>query len=216
MIDHRRKLTKENANQHTSRNHVHDTDKNAKLQVQSNQMGLVQRTERHKSFHDYSRARNEEQFSIRKKIEQFRKWHEEQYKDKLKRLKEEVDNQYEVENIKAQTSRVGSHTPQGNVSVEKRERPEKKRKPEPQKSSSSEQTPVLNGENLPSSVDEKASSERTWHTWRDVNDSYAYSDVKQYIEENELMTKEKEEWIKKWVIDVDKAMKQETDGTSQV
>lgn len=215
-LDHRRKLTKENANQHTSRNHVHDTDKNAKLQVQSNQMGLVQRTERHKSFHDYSRARNEEQFSIRKKIEQFRKWHEEQYKDKLKRLKEEVDNQYEAENIKAQTSRVGSHTPQGNVSVEKRERPEKKRKPEPQKSSSSEQTPVQNGENLPSSVDEKASSERTWHTWRDVNDSYAYSDVKQYIEENELMTKEKEEWIKKWVIDVDKAMKQETDGTSQV
>lgn len=213
-LDHRRKMAKENANQSTSRNHVQETEKNAKLQVQSNQMGLVQRAERHKSFHDYSRSRNEEQFSIRKKIEQFRKWHEEQYKDKLKKLKEEVDNQYEAENRRAQTSRVESHTPQGNIPVEKKDRGGKKSKPEPQKSSSSEQTPVLNGENIPSSVDEKASSERTWHTWRDVNDSYAYSDVKQYIEDNELMTSEKEEWIKKWVIEVDKAM--ETDAHAQV
>ncbi|XP_062607607.1 uncharacterized protein LOC134269431 [Saccostrea cucullata] len=219
-LEHRRKLARENSNQQAAKNHVQESNKNAKLQVQSNQMGLVQRAERHKSFHDYSRARNEEQFSIRKKIEQFRKWHEEQYKDKLKKLKEEVDNQYEVENRKAQTSRVGSHTPQGNISVEKKDRLEKKTKTEPhQQSSSSGHTPLLNGGNLPScSVDEKASSERTWHTWRDVNDSYAYTNVKQYIEENELMTTEKEDWIKKWVVEVDKAMlmKLEEEGQIQV
>ncbi|XP_048730473.1 uncharacterized protein LOC125647719 [Ostrea edulis] len=212
-LDHRRKMAKENMNHNTPRNHVQEGDKNAKLQIQSNQMGLVQRAERHKSFHDYSRARNEEQFSIRKKIEQFRKWHEEQYKDKLKKLKEEVDNQFDVENRRAQTSRVGSHTPQGNT----KDRQEKKTKTElQQKSSSSGQTPVLNGGNVPSSVDEKASSERTWHTWRDINDSYAYTNVKQYIEENELMTTEKEDWIKKWVVEVDKAMKSEEQGPTQV
>jgi hypothetical protein len=34
---------------------------------------------------------------------------------------------------------------------------------------------------------------------RDVNDSYAYTDVKKYIEENELMTPEKERGIDAWV-----------------
>jgi hypothetical protein len=37
---------------------------------------------------------------------------------------------------------------------------------------------------------------------RDVNDSYAYTNVQQYIEENELMTPEKHQSIKKWIKDV--------------
>ena len=37
---------------------------------------------------------------------------------------------------------------------------------------------------------------------RDVNDSYAYTDVKQYIEENDLMPPEKAESIKRWIKDV--------------
>jgi hypothetical protein len=40
------------------------------------------------------------------------------------------------------------------------------------------------------------------HITRDVNDSYAYTNVKQYIEENDLMPPEKLVTIKKWVKEV--------------
>jgi hypothetical protein len=39
---------------------------------------------------------------------------------------------------------------------------------------------------------------------RDPNVSYAYNDVKKYIEENDLMSPEKEQTIRNWVIDVEK------------
>ncbi len=39
---------------------------------------------------------------------------------------------------------------------------------------------------------------------RDPNISYAYTDVKKYIEENELMSSEKEQTIRNWIIDVEK------------
>ncbi|CAF3079611.1 unnamed protein product [Rotaria sp. Silwood2] len=39
---------------------------------------------------------------------------------------------------------------------------------------------------------------------RDPNISYAYSDVKKYIEENDLMSPEKEQIIRNWIIDVEK------------
>ena len=39
---------------------------------------------------------------------------------------------------------------------------------------------------------------------RDPNVSYAYTDVKKYIEENELMSAEKEQIIRNWVLDVEK------------
>ena len=40
------------------------------------------------------------------------------------------------------------------------------------------------------------------HVTRDVNDSYAYTNVQQYIEENDLMPPEKAHTIKKWVREV--------------
>lgn len=40
---------------------------------------------------------------------------------------------------------------------------------------------------------------RLSHVSRDVNDSYAYSNVKQYIEENDLMPPEKADSIRRWV-----------------
>ncbi len=40
------------------------------------------------------------------------------------------------------------------------------------------------------------------HITRDVNDSYAYTNVQQYIEENDLMPPEKAQSIKKWVKEV--------------
>ena len=39
---------------------------------------------------------------------------------------------------------------------------------------------------------------------RDPNDSYAYNNVKKYIEENDLMSSEKEQIIRNWVLDVEK------------
>jgi hypothetical protein len=39
---------------------------------------------------------------------------------------------------------------------------------------------------------------------RDPNMSYAYTDVKKYIEENDLMSLEKEQLIRNWIIDVEK------------
>ena len=39
---------------------------------------------------------------------------------------------------------------------------------------------------------------------RDPNMSYAYTDVKKYIEENDLMSPEKEQSIRNWIIDVEK------------
>ena len=43
---------------------------------------------------------------------------------------------------------------------------------------------------------------RLSHITRDINDSYAYTNVQQYIEENDLMPPEKAHSIKKWVIEV--------------
>lgn len=40
------------------------------------------------------------------------------------------------------------------------------------------------------------------HVTRDINDSYAYTNVHQYIEENDLMPPEKLVTIKKWVKEV--------------
>lgn len=43
------------------------------------------------------------------------------------------------------------------------------------------------------------SNSRLSHVTRDVNDSYAYTNVQQYIEENELMPPEKAYSIRKWI-----------------
>jgi hypothetical protein len=44
----------------------------------------------------------------------------------------------------------------------------------------------------------------TSHRSRDPNDSYAYTDVKKYIEENDLMPSHKERFIHDWIMDVEK------------
>jgi len=43
---------------------------------------------------------------------------------------------------------------------------------------------------------------------RDPNISYAYTDVKKYIEENDLMSSEKEQIIRNWITDVEKNRQQ--------
>ena len=60
-------------------------------------------------------------------------------------------------------------------------------------------TPVLSS-NVPA---ERRSSAQSYES-RDPNISYAYTDVKKYIEENDLMPPEKEHSIRNWIINVEK------------
>lgn len=178
------------------------------LTIQSNQMGLYKRADRRQR--DPTKSKGDESFSIRKKIEQFRRWHEEQYKDKIKKLKQEVDHQFEKEHSKI-TRQVGAQretpTSKNEMSipgdVEKNELVPSEKSHE--KMDEDKATPNLSHTNDTSKP--RTESARTWHTWRQVNDSYAYNDVQRYIKDNELMDDEKSMWIKKWIIEVNKSMK---------
>lgn len=187
-----------------------DFDKNGPaLQIQSNQMGLYQRAERRQK--ERSKGNGGESFSIRKKIEQFRKWHEEQYREKIKKLKQEVDHQYDVEQHRlvrqvAALRETPTSKNDQSITVE-HEIIDRGSSPKSQEKMDDDKEPM---NTLSATTDTKPRTEsaRTWKTWRQINDSYAYNDVKKYIKDNELMDPEKEMWIKKWIIEVNKAMKE--------
>ena len=61
-------------------------------------------------------------------------------------------------------------------------------------------TTTATAANIP---DERQPSAQSYKS-RDANISYAYTNVKKYIEENDLMTPEKEQSIRKWATDVEK------------
>ncbi|CAF3671267.1 unnamed protein product [Rotaria sp. Silwood1] len=71
--------------------------------------------------------------------------------------------------------------------------------PKYRQTSTAQTTPIIlsntSGERHPSAQSYKS---------RDPNISYAYTDVKKYIEENDLMSPEKEQIIRNWIIDVEK------------
>jgi hypothetical protein len=66
---------------------------------------------------------------------------------------------------------------------------------------------IVSNEIMPASavnrVQERSSSVQSCKS-RDVNVSYAYTDVKKYIADNDLMSPEKERIIRNWIIDVEK------------
>lgn len=169
---------------------VSDSDQNMNLQLHSNPVGLHERCDKNKpkQFH---RSRTDEQFSIRKKIEQYRKWHEEQYKDKLKKLKQEVDDTYDFEQRKITLIKESSS-----------ERTE----PKESRSEIFISNTIEESDESIKEVDNFSSSEHTWKTWRHANESYAYSDVNKYIEENELMTPQKHTRIEQWIMEVEKEL----------
>ncbi|WAR17230.1 hypothetical protein MAR_031824 [Mya arenaria] len=185
----------------------HDLNRGEELKeltIHSNQMGLYKRADR-KQRAELGRGKADESFSIRKKIEQFRRWHEEQYREKIKKLKQEVDHQFEAEH-KMMNRQVGAvrETPTSkemSITIDDKVPSEISH----EKMDEEKLTPNLSSNNEASKP--RSESARTWRTWRNVNDSYAYNDVKKYIEENELMDDEKSVWIKKWVLEVNKAMK---------
>lgn len=187
-----------------------DLDRHAdikELTIQSNQMGLYKRAE--KKQKEPTRGKNES-FSIRKKIEQFRRWHEEQYREKIKKLKQEVDYQFEAEhNRMSRQVGVFRETPTSKndmsvtLDIEKVPSEVSQEKMDQDKSTPNPLS-LTNETSKP-----RSGSARTWRTWRNVNDSYAYNDVQKYIQENELMDDEKAVWIKKWILEVNKAMKEQ-------
>jgi hypothetical protein len=61
-------------------------------------------------------------------------------------------------------------------------------------------TPAGGTSNIPGERHPSAQSYKS----RDPNISYAYTDVKKYIDENDLMSPEKEQIIRNWIIDVEK------------
>ncbi|XP_013418003.1 uncharacterized protein LOC106179050 [Lingula anatina] len=73
--------------------------------------------------------------------------------------------------------------------------------------------PATNEMNPPPERDQKSAG--TWRTWRDVNESDAYNDVKKYIIDNDLMNAEKEQWISSWVNSVDVAREVATPMTEE-
>jgi hypothetical protein len=59
---------------------------------------------------------------------------------------------------------------------------------------------------IPSEIRERVHSAKTWQTWRDINQSDAYNDVKRYIKDNDLLGGDKEKHIRDWLARVDQAM----------
>lgn len=167
----------------------HDYERNGdikELTIQSNQMGLYRRSERRPK--EVTKGRTDESFSIRKKIEQFRKWHEEQYREKIKKLKQEVDHQFEAEHSKM-NRQVGnvretptSKTQSINVDSDKNEKAPSEKATSSDRMEEDKVTPNNSTGNDTSKP--RNESARTWRTWRNVNESYAYNDVNKYIQED--------------------------------
>lgn len=187
----------------------HDLEKNIDMKdltLQSSQMGLYKRAERKQR--DSGRGKADESFSIRKKIEQFRRWHEEQYREKIKKLKQEVDHQFEAEHVKVSRQVGGAliETPTSKNDMSVTDNDKEVFNGSQEKMDDDKDTLALASANENSKP--RSGSARTWRTWRHVNDSYAYTDVQKYIKENELMDDEKAGWIKKWILEVNRAMKE--------
>lgn len=205
-----------------------NSDKNLNLHIRSNQIGLLERKDMFR-YRDNKGFRYDEPFSIRKKIEQFRRWHEEQYREKIRKLKVEVDNQYEADHMRITKATLAKHSARNRLIEENKDNKQKEETKDvkeerdengnykhekedidndknDKENKESKNMDVKNEQNEKTDdVPEKAPSDKTWKTWRGVNESYAYTDVKKYIEENELMSKEKEDHIRKWVLEVEKA-----------
>lgn len=169
----------------------------------------------------------EEPFSIRRKIEQFRKWHDEQYMEKLKKLRMEperdrrVANHPELSTPAAKQSSVEiidfakileENMKNSGKSSDKKQTREKTNsngnfsKPTSKLVASTTDKQFSFGSHLKKSKSKRCKSGGTWRTWRDVNDSYAYDNVTKYIEENELMPPDRVDWIQSWLKDVETAL----------
>ena len=156
------------------------------------------------------------------KVEMYKQWHEEQSRKRVKRQVNQNEvtkdavrlatmyrEKYNVNDIRGkQQSRaregtlpkMGGRNPPGNRSNAPSRIAESTTQNKGQMGPRPESPPAA----IPEELKNRIYSAKTWKTWRDINTSYAYVDVKEYIEDNELMDEEKEEWIKDWIMDVDR------------
>lgn len=193
--------------------------------------------------------------SIRKKIEHFRQWHDEQYKKRLEflklqsRLQDDRQNEALVlNNLYKEYSKTLRTTNVPGLQIKQRpvaatadvsEMPSKRDGQNlPQLDGQQRRTltvqmpPIAIGPgedtvggkggdvafraaavspnqraaspaaSVPETLRDRVRTAKTWHTWRDANESYAYSDVRKYMEENSLIDPEKEKHIEDWVATV--------------
>lgn len=166
-------------------------------------------------------SHEEEHFSIRRKIEQFRKWHEEQYTEKLKSLKVEAEKEKQeadpkprplVQPVEIDFAKILEE----NMKHKKQEKKDAKKGGRRRDSNGNPVSHAAADEHPEDACSHKNRSARcksstTWRTWRDVNESYAYDDVTKYIEENELLPPDRVEWIHSWLGDVHEALGQDDD-----
>ncbi|KAL8581345.1 hypothetical protein ACOMHN_034424 [Nucella lapillus] len=151
---------------------------------------------------------SEEPFSIRRKIEQFRKWHEEQYTEKLKKLK--VDAEGEKEESADGVQPPPTQTPSLEIDfakiLEDNMKNSHPHNTHSKNDSNGNPTPEKTSAEVTSKKPTRCKSGASWRSWRDVNDSYAYSDVAKYIEDNELLPADRVTWINDWIGEVEKAL----------
>lgn len=178
--------------------------------------------------------------SIRQTIEQFKKRQDDQYKDKLQKLRLDSERERTTYNVtpmqnqdalqsilqkykKTDDMSVDERPPLGHLSPRERLDPiDRNYQDAPDGilrkvstdslQSKNSKNARLTADNFENNADTiairesiSAGTTKTWRTWRDVNDSYAYNDVAKYIEENDLMNKEKEDYITRWVGEVDRS-----------
>ncbi|XP_046567833.1 uncharacterized protein LOC124276216 [Haliotis rubra] len=178
-----------------------------------NERSTTESPHRHRGKGKHSKSKVlEEPFSVRRKIEQYRRWHEEQYLQKLKRLKQDTDSE---EKDTPKTDVSGNKESGKRPEIDLAKILEEKSlavtvKPVRTIKSGDENNNNIDDTVIPDITQHKRShrlkSGCTWKTWRNVNESDAYSDVKKYIEDNELMNSEKESWIKAWICEVERAL----------
>lgn len=187
----------------------YESDRNPNLLLNTNKIGLVERLDRNR-YREIKKPKGDENFSIRKKIEQFRKWHEqEMINHKIEKLHKEIDDQYDADKKKANKPLINVDELPTVFSPKHSSTHGKKTSLEEKGRNKSLHEDMIQDDSGRTEI-ERSPSEQTWRTWRDVNDSYAYTDVKKYIRDNELMGNEKEDWIKKWVIEVNSAMESDS------
>ncbi|XP_067664558.1 uncharacterized protein [Haliotis asinina] len=180
-----------------------------------NERSTTDSPNRHRGKGKHSKSKViEEPFSVRRKIEQYRRWHEEQYLQKLKRLKQDADSEEKDTPTDVSGTKETGKRPEIDLakildekSLAVTVKPVRTIKSGDENNNNSD---VIETTVIPDITQRKRShrlkSGCTWKTWRDVNESDAYSDVKKYIEDNELMNSEKESWIKAWICEVERAL----------
>lgn len=147
---------------------------------------------------------SEEPFSIRRKIEQFRKWHEEHYTDKLKHMRLEANNSNGVNKTSTKMFPGVDFTKVLEQSITQ-SRKEETNEDKIDKNNNSKFVDIAQ-RGLVTHIRLRPETTSTWKTWRGINESYAYNNVDAYIRDNDLMDEERKEWIQLWLRDVNLAM----------